>query len=433
MFSAFNHSNFNGQINTFFQILCAMGTSVFHADFINNARDGFSLVFQNVKLSQAVFDVNDMEKVDTVFHDVPLTPRQIKMRFDKELETQGGTLDNNRIDLIKIVMPNPKYDPESLDPMKREYICQWVHRNEVFHTDSYYELPYMCVRFDEVDQDDVYGEGPGLLALSDIRTINQAKRLELRGWEKAIDPPLLGAAGGIIGDLHIEAGGFTQVRDPRMIGEMPGRTDMQATQIKGEEVRDQIRKAYMIDQLILPERDNQNPLTAFEISKRYEQMQKALGATVGRIENELLKPLINRVFGMMLRNGQFAERPASLEEGGEIDVKYVGPLAKSQVSNDLVAIERMLQMEMAIAQVDPEALQVVDHVKAMRVAADRMNAPAEVVRSEREVEEMKAAAQAQQQQQQAAEQDMMNAQVDQASAEADMADVKLLQGLQGGM
>jgi len=334
------------------------------------------------------------------------------------------------VKLTKMTYPNDNFDPKSLDPKKREYRVDWVYNKETFKSEYIYEFSYMVTRFDEIYDDMFYGEGPALLALSDIRSINTAKRLEFRGYEKAIDPPLMGAAGGIIGDLHINAGGFTQVRDPRMIGEMPGRMDINLTMVKGEELRDSIRKAYKIDELLVPERKGQNPATATEIQIRYEQMQKMLGATVGRIETELLKPLIKRVFGMMLRNGQFAELPEEVA-GADFNFRYVGPLAKSQVSGDAVAIERILQAGMSVAQIDPDALMVIDTVKAMRMLADRYSTPAQVIRSEREVEQMQQAkAQAQQEQMQQ-EQQMGQAQADQASVEATSANVELMQNVRG--
>ena len=106
-------------------------------------------------------------------------------------------------------------------------------------------------------------------------------------------------------------------------------------------------------------------------------------------------------------------------------------MAKSQVSGDAVAIERILQAEMAVAQVDPQALMVVDHVKAMRMLADRYSTPAQVIRSEKEVQQMQQEQAQAQAQQQAQEQQMGQAEADQASVQAESAQVELLQNVQG--
>ncbi len=429
MFKAFNYSNFNGKINTFFQTLCAFGTSNLEAGFISTPREPFSLVFKTVSLGDFTFDVNVDERIDTIFQDVRMSHRQAEQKFGKKFQSKSNTDYNGKLKFTKIIHPNEDFDPESLNPKKRDIMVVWEQGGEEILVEYEWEMPQMVARFDEI-YDDYYGEGPAIVCLSDIRSINTAKRLEFRGYEKAIDPPLMGAPNGIIGDLHINAGGFTQVRDPRMIGEMPGQMNFQLAMTKGEELRDSIRKAYKIDELMVPERKGQNPATATEIQIRYEQMQKMMGATVGRIETELLKPLIKRVFGVMMRNGQFAEMPEEIA-GADFDFRYTGPLAKSQISQDAVAVERLLQAEMALAQIDPAVIAVIDHEKAMRLLADRYSVPAIVIRSEKEVKQIQEAQAQQAAQQQQNQQAMEGAQAQQAQADADMANVELLQNVQG--
>lgn len=430
MFAAFNASNFNGKINMFFQILCAFGTSNLEVESISTNKVPFKLVFYTPHLSKTTYDVDENGKIDSIIEEVCYTHRQAENKFKRKFD--DGPIEKNKVNLIKSVTPNKNYDPSPLvvDPKKREYRVDWIYNKEIFKTEYVYEFPYMVTRFDEIYDDLFYGEGPGLLALSDIRSINTAKRLEFRGYEKAIDPPLMGAAGGIIGDLHINAGGYTQVRDPRMIGEIPGKMDINLTMVKGEELRDSIRKAYKIDELLVPERKGQNPATATEIQVRYEQMQKMLGATVGRIEAELLEPLISRVFGIMLRNGQFAPMPDEIS-GADFEFKYVGPLAKSQLSGDAVAIERAMQASLGISQITGRPSKVLDFDKAERVLYDRYSTPAEVIRSEDEVEELKEAERQQQEQQMNQENQLQQAEAEQAATEATAANVELMQNMMG--
>ena len=94
MFEAFNYSNFNAQINTLFQNLCAFGTSCLCTDFKNTPRDGFNLVFDNVKLSQAVFDINEYGVIDTVFHEHKVTPRQAMLKFNREFPSTPENVNN---------------------------------------------------------------------------------------------------------------------------------------------------------------------------------------------------------------------------------------------------------------------------------------------------------------------------------------------------
>ena len=422
MYSAFNESNFNGQINTAFQSLCAFGTACLDVNFEANP---FRLTFMGVKLSTCTFDVDGSYQIDTKVQEYEFSAKQMVELFGTDLETS-----RKKIKVLKITRPNPDYEEGSLSPKKRKYLVEWTHNKEIFKSDSAYEMPFMAFRFDQIDQDEIYGEGPALVCLSDIRTINRAKRLEMRGYEKAIDPPLIGTANGIIGDLHINAGGYTQVRNPRDIGELPGRMDINSVMVKGEELRDSIRATYKIDELLVPERKGQNPATATEIQVRYEQSQKLLGATVGRIQDELLKPMIERVFGIMSRNGRLMAPPEEIA-GGDVEIMFVGPLAKSQTAGDAVSIERALQTSTAIAQIRGGVSKVIDFDKAERLLYDRYSVPASVLRSEDEVNALNQQERQAQQEQQQQQQQMGQAQVQEQQANADSAQVELLSNVRG--
>jgi hypothetical protein len=59
--------------------------------------------------------------------------------------------------------------------------------------------------------------------------------------------------------------------------------------------------------------------------------------------NELLRPLIDRVFALMLRNDMLATPPEVLQ-GLDIDIEYVSPLARAQKSSSLNNTMRALEI-----------------------------------------------------------------------------------------
>ena len=427
MHRAYKDSNFRSQINALFQVLPAMGTACIEVNMESTPKHPFRLLFQGVKLSNCTFDVDAQGRVDTKVQCYKYTPKQIAELWPENGPEESG---KDKLEILKITRPNPDYVPDSINPKEREYLIEYCHRENVFKTETAYEQPFMCVRYDEIDDDDIYGEGPALVCLSDIRSINVAKELELRGYEKAIDPPLMGAAGAVLSDLHQEAGGFTSVRDPRMIGELPGRMDINSVMIKGEELRDAINRAYKINEILVPERKGQNPATATEVQVRYEQAQKMLGSTAGRIIDELLVPLHDRVFGLMHRNGQFKPMPKELQ-GKELEVVFTGPLVKSQTSHEAVAAERAIQLIMGVGQIDADAILTLDFEKMVRGIVNQYGVPADWVRSETEVQSLikkKRAAEAE-----AANQEhrMAEAQIEEQQAVANNANVESMQNVRG--
>ena len=433
MYSAINDSNFVSIINELYQNLIAFGTACLEVTYIIDPVDGFKLVFRDIPLSNLVFLENVHRQVDTVFEEMPITFRQAKqligdVKIDRVEEGLKEDPDGD-ITILRVVKPNEKFDPNKpLDPMKRRFISSYIVDKVEVKAEGLYELPYMVPRWGKMTTEP-YGYGPGLLALPDVRTINEAKRLELRGWEKAIDPPLWGMAGAIVGKLRLEASGFTKVRDRNAIGVIGQGTHWQATQLKSDEIRQSIQAVYLIDQLIMPERPN---ATATEVEIRYNMMQKVLGPTMGRLQAELLNPMVNRIFNIMLRNGELPEIPEELA-GAETEVRYTGPLARAQKSEESQAVERLINFIMGTAQLDPSVVDIIDMRLAARVVADQWGVPQEVMRSQEAVEEIDAQRAEQQAQQQAQQEQVQGAMVEEQQATATTASVEAMRSVAGAM
>jgi len=155
--------------------------------------------------------------------------------------------------------------------------------------------------------------------------------------------------------------------------------------------------------------------TATEIEIRYSLMNRVLGPTMGRLQQEFLNPLIERVFGIMYRSGQFIEQPETIGEG-DIDIEYQGPLARNQRYEDAQAIERLFGVAAQWAQMNPNALDIIDINGAMRILAERYGVPNRALVGEAEVEQAQ-----QQRAQQQAEQEAMAMQNAMAQTQATQA------------
>ncbi len=127
---------------------------------------------------------------------------------------------------------------------------------------------------------------------------------------------------------------------------------------------------------------------------------RLLGPVLGRLQSELLQPLIDRCFALMLRQGSFTTPPEELQ-GLDIDIEYVSPLAKAQKQSELQNTLRGVEVLSQMAQIAP-VLDYLDSDKMVRYLIDVMGLPAEIIRSSEEI----AMVRRQQQQQQAAEQQM---------------------------
>src|SRR5690606_35333868 len=138
--------------------------------------------------------------------------------------------------------------------------------------------------------------------------------------------------------------------------------------------------------------------------------------------SEYLQPLIERCFGIAYRAGVFGPAPQSLA-GREFSVRYISPLARAQKMEEVTAIDQFVAGCAAAAQaqaaagMQPDAMDNVDMDEAARFRGKALGVPSKVIRSEADVEQVRAQREQQQQaQQEQAMQQQMQVAAGQAAA-----------------
>ena len=406
MYDGFNDSNFNTEVHEMYLDLTSIGTG---AIFVEEDVAGFSkggLHFKALHISEYYITENNKGKVDTLYRKYKLSAVQAISEFgeenlgDKVLQAAKEKPDKQFV-FIHAVEPTKDYERATGKksgtklPFHSCHVCE--EDKMVVRRGGYNEFPYLVPRWSKATGE-IFGRSPSYNALPDIRTLNKAVEIGLKAWAKAIDPPLLVIDDGVIGRVRTTPAGITVVRSENAIKPLQIGANWQITDMKEGQLRVAIRQAFYSDQLQLQDGPQ---MTATEVQVRYEMMQRLLGPTLGRFQSEFLNPLIERVFGIMFRDGALGEAPEALQDQ-QMDIEYVGPLARSQRMEEGVAIERLYQMAFNIAQVDPSIMDNIDHDAAVRLRAVLLGVPKSIMRDPDEIEEKRIAqAQAQQQQQQA--------------------------------
>ena len=179
--------------------------------------------------------------------------------------------------------------------------------------------------------------------------------------EKTVDPPMKTTRRGVLGDLDLMAGGMTNVREMDALQPLmpPGAYRVETGWQDINDIRQRVRQAFFVDQLELKESPQ---MTATEVQVRYEMMQRLLGPTLGRIQSDFLDPLITRSFWMMFRKGALPPMPQVVADAEEadLDIEYVGPLARAQKLQSVDGIQRWLGMVAEMGQMFPEMLDLPD-------------------------------------------------------------------------
>ena len=258
------------------------------------------------------------------------------------------------------------------------------------------EFPFVVPRYLKASHE-IYGRSPAMTALPDVKMLNEMSKTTIKAAQKQVDPPLLVPDDGFLLPVRTVPGGLNFYRSGT-------RDRIEALNIGAntplglnmeEQRRNSIRNAFYVNQLML----QQGPqMTATEVIQRNEEKMRLLGPVLGRLQSELLKPLIDRTFNIILRKNLFAPIPEFLQ-GQDIEIEYVSPLAKAQKSTELQSIMRAIEIMGSLSNVAP----VFEHInmdKLVRHLADIVGVPQKILKPQNQLNVERQQAQQQQEQMQ---------------------------------
>ena len=258
---------------------------------------------------------------------------------------------------------------------------------ELISQGGFEALPYVVPRFLKATGE-VMGRSPAMTALPDVKMLNLMSKTIIQAAQKQIDPPLLVPDDGFLLPIRTQPGGLNFFRSGSRETITPLNTgaNIPIGLNMEEQRRTAIRQAFYVDQILTA---GSPQMTATEVIQRQEERMRVIGPVLGRLMNEMLRPLIDRVFALMLRNDMLAPAPEILQ-GRDIDIEYVSPLARAQKSSSLNNTMRALEILLPLAQ----SLPVGDHIDPdglVRHVTDSLGVPKATLRSQREVNETREA------------------------------------------
>tara|TARA_S200002703_G_scaffold73763_1_gene63663 strand:+ start:4380 stop:5984 length:1605 start_codon:yes stop_codon:yes gene_type:complete len=400
MYVAFSRSNFQQEIHEFYYDLASFGTACM---FVESDPDNV-MRFSTRYVKEFCVSENAKGIVDTVYRELKMSARQCIEKFGEDKVSQRvlRMMEKDPYEEVKImhvVMPRSDRDYTKKDSINKPFASIYcdIEDKKILSESGYDEFPFMVSRWLKASNE-VYGRSPAMTALPDIKMLNKMSETSIRAVQKQVDPPLLVPDDGFILPIRTVPSGLNFYRAgsrDRIEPLVTGANTMLGLNYE-EQRREAIRQAFYVDQLILTQ--NQN-MTATEVVQRNEEKMRLLAPVLGRLQSELLQPLITRVFNIMLREGQLPEAPPILQ-GQPIEIEYVSPLARAQRQSELQSILRSLEIAMPLA----ETTNIMDHYdmdQLMKHAANILGVPSKVLRSSQEVANMRQ--ERQEQQQQAAE------------------------------
>ena len=358
-----DRSAFATELHQAFLDLVVAGTGVL---LVEEAPPGeaSALRIQAVPLRECVLGEGPSGRLDTVFRAARLDAPTLAARFPGARPPQAE--EGERFQVVEAVWPDAAgYGFTAV--LERD------GRGTPLARGRFAQPPFIAFRWMKAPGE-TYGRSPVMKALPDIRTANKVVELVLKNasiaatgiWQAdddgVLNPATVRLVPGAIIPKAPGSAGLTPLA-------APGNFDM--SQIVLSDLRGRIRTALLADRLGRPQDAR---MTATEVLERSAETARLLGATYGRLQSELLTPLVGRCLSILRRRG---EVPPVVLDGREARLSYQSPLARVQGRADAANLMLFLQ---AVSAMGAEAAAQIDLPAATRHLARTLAAPPEVLR-----------------------------------------------------
>jgi hypothetical protein len=231
---------------------------------------------------------------------------------------------------------------------------------------------------------EVYGRGPLQLALPAIKTANLVIELILENAQMAISGMYQVEDDGVINVDNIQLIPGTII--PKAVGSS-GLTpvqpagNFQVSDLVVKDMRANIKKALYNDMLGQP--NQKTPMSATEVAERMADLSRQIGAAFGRLQAELVTPVLQRVVYILKKQGRIK---IPVINGREIKVKSSSPLAQAQNQQDIATIDRFVALLQA--RLGPQLSNVlIKQQELAKFVAKKLGVPEELIRSDEEMQE----------------------------------------------
>ena len=302
------------QEGTFYQEvheLClelAMGTGAMFIDFVQGG-----LIFKSCALPQVAMSVGPFGLIDKIYRRRNMTASDVVVLYPKTASPQvrdaakdasrSGVGGEAAPQVMLIEASERNYSKPGVEAWDY-YVIEHATGKQLVKTFS--EGPgsgaWMTPRWTTAS-DEIYGRGPLLNALPAIKVLNLTVQLILENAELAIEGIWQSDDDGVVNvdTIRLLAGTIIpRAPGSRGLEPLESPTDFGVSQLVLEDMRTNVRKA-LFNLEFAPL--GKTPLSATEAAIREGKLAELIGPAYGRIQQELILPLIRRVVFLFRREG----------------------------------------------------------------------------------------------------------------------------------
>jgi hypothetical protein len=305
------------------------------------------------------------------------------------------------IDLTWLVLPNPDANPRRLEAKFKPFAsCHWEDggaEGQFLRESGFSVFPILAPRW-EITGEDTYGtDCPGMTALPDVKQLQAQQRAKAKAIQKMIDPPVQAPTSLRTQKTSLLPGDITYVDVPSGMQGMRTvhdvRIDLNHFVADIGQTQARIQRAFFEDLfLMLAQSDGDRgsqPITAREVAERHEEKLLALGPVLERTNDELLEPLIDRVYQMMDAAGAIPPAPEELQ-GVTIKAEYTSIMAQAQKLVAVVGLDRFMTSAAAMTQIFPAVRHKININRVVDLYSEALGIDPGVVRSDEDADALAA-------------------------------------------
>lgn len=400
LYEVFNRSNFYQILPMEFRKLGLYGTGCMSIE--EDAQQ--TIRCYSFPIGGFMIAINHSWRTDVMYRQFPMTVRQLVQQFgiDKVSSTVKSLYKSNQhetpIQVVHACEPNLDRDTGKLDAKEkpwRSVYYEYGHNESFLRESGFDEFPFLAPRWDVLGED-VYGYGPGMDALGDVKALQKMQSDKLRAISTKVKPPLLGdstlrASGG-----SLIPGGITWVDNlasSQHAGLRPVYSadsfKVQEVAIEIQETQQRINRVFFADLMqMLSSGGGNADMTAREVEERHQEKIFVLGPQYERLNDELFDPAIDRTFAIASRTGKIPPAPPALH-GQALKIEYTSIMAQAMKLVGVPALERVVGFISSIGQFSPGAFDKLDTDEAIDLYADMYGVAPKMIRDVEKVTQMR--------------------------------------------
>jgi len=390
MMNVFSRSNVYGVLNSVYEEVASFGTAA--AILLEDPET--VIRGRNFTYGEYWLSIGPDGRVNGFARRYWLTVGQLVKEFgiDNVSPSVKASYENSKdidkwVAVIHLIEENDDRIPDKADFKNMPYrSIQWEEGSPqdcFLRVGGYESFPVLGPRWQITTTADVYGKAPGWDALGDSKMLQKMQRKKLLGLDKIVDPPVQ-KDGMVSGEVNTLPGGVTtssaNVPNAGVRPVYQVQIDLNALEASISTTKEAIGSTFYTDLFLMLMTMDRKQITAREVAERHEEKLLMLGPVLECLESELLDPLIDRTFTIMLRLGLIPEPPPELG-GQDVKVEYISILAQAQKMVGTTAIEQVCGFAAQLAGVAPSVLDKIDFDEALETYAEMVGIPARLLRS----------------------------------------------------